>query len=167
MSTEIETIDERSAPPAWLAALASVFALVGLADAIYLTVHHYTAVPVPCSLTDGCETVLSSSYSELFGIPVAAFGAAAYFLAFCLALLAAFGNGSMWRLFGILTVVMALFSGWMIYVQAAVIGAFCQYCLLSAGTSSILFILFLVSLLFKGRPGVPAIESESLPGANQ
>jgi uncharacterized membrane protein len=154
VSTGIENIEQRTSPPSWLAALASVVALLGLADAIYLTVHYYTAVPVPCSVTGGCETVLSSSYSELFGIPIAAFGAAAYFVAFCLALLTAFGNRTMWRLFGIQTLVMALVSAWLIYVQGAVIGAYCQYCLVSAGTSCSLFILFLVSLLFKVQPPV-------------
>ena len=151
MSTEFETIGQRNSPPGWLAALACIVALAGLTDAIYLTVHYYTAEPVPCSVTGGCETVLSSSYSELFGIPIAAFGAAAYFVAFCLALLAAFGNRSMWRLYGVHTLIMALVSGWLIYVQAAIIGAFCQYCLLSAGTTAALFAIFLVSLLLNGR----------------
>ncbi|MEP6945406.1 MAG: vitamin K epoxide reductase family protein [Acidobacteriota bacterium] len=151
MSTDFEEIDRSGGLPAWLPALSSVVALVGLADAIYLTVHHYTAEPVPCSVTNGCEQVLSSSYSELFGIPIAAFGAVAYFIAFSLALLSAFGNKSMWRLFGIHTLIMLLVSGWFIYVQAALIGAFCQYCLLSAGTSTTLFLLFLLSLLFR-RP---------------
>lgn len=147
-----ETTSRLSTPPAWLTALASVVAVVGLVDAIYLTVHHYTAEPVPCSVTGGCEMVLTSAYSEFMGVPLAAFGAAAYFAAFCLALLSAFGNSSTWRLFGIHTAIMAVFSGWLIYLQAAVIGAFCQYCLLSAGTTGALFLLFLISLLFKGRP---------------
>ena len=150
-------IDSRIGPPAWLPALASVVALVGLGDAIYLTVHHYTAEPVPCSITNGCEMVLTSAYSEFWGIPLAAFGAAAYFAAFCLALLAAFGNRSMWRLYGVNTTIMALFSAWLIYLQASVIGAFCQYCLVSAGTSVTLFILFLISLLFRGRSR-PALD---------
>ena len=33
-------------------------------------------------------------------VPLAAFGAAAYFVAFSLALLTAFGNRRMWKLFG-------------------------------------------------------------------
>lgn len=152
MSDETEEIGQISGPPAWLPSLASVLALVGLADSIYLTVHHYTAEPVPCSVTHGCEQVLTSSYAEIAGVPLAAFGAAAYFLAFCFALFAAFGNRSMWRFFGIQTTLMALMSVWLIYIQAAVIGAFCQYCLVSAGTSITLFVLFLVSLLFRRRP---------------
>lgn len=151
MSSEPASTTEVSGPPSWLPALGTVVSLVGLADAIYLTVHHYTAEPVPCSVTHGCETVLTSPYSELMGIPLAAFGAAAYFVAFCLALLTAFGNGRLWRWFGVHTAVMALFSGWLLYLQAMVIGAYCQYCLLSVGTSVTLFILFLISLAFRRR----------------
>jgi len=152
VSTDAENVVVPAWPPVWLAGLGSLAGLIGLADSIYLTVHHYTADPVPCSLTNGCEMVLSSPYSELFGVPLAAFGAAAYFVAFSLALLAAFGNRSMWRLFGVQVVVMAAFSSWLLYVQAALIGAFCQYCLLSAGTTFTLFLIFIASLLVRRRP---------------
>jgi len=130
---------------------ASLVALVGLVDAIYLTIHHYNAEPVPCGAAFDCEMVLTSAYAEIGGIPLAAFGAAAYFAAFSLALLAAFGDGHMWKLFGVLATVMAVFSGWLIFLQAVRIGAFCQYCLVSACTSITLFVLFLVSWVISRR----------------
>jgi len=102
---------------------------------------------VPCSLLEGCEMVLTSSYAEFAGVPVAALGAAAYFAAFSLALLAAFGNRVMWTLFGAQAVIMAVVTVWLLYLQAAVIGAFCQFCLISAVTSFTLLILYLVSRL--------------------
>jgi uncharacterized membrane protein len=128
---------------------AALVALIGVADAAYLTVHHYTNEPVPCSLVEGCETVLTSQYAEVAGIPLAAFGAIAYFAAFSLALLAAFGNRSTWTLFGVQALIMAAFAVWLIYLQGFVIGAFCQFCLLSAATSFTLLILFAVSRLRK------------------
>ena len=130
---------------------ASLVALVGLVDAIYLTIHHYNAEPVPCGAAFDCVMVLTSAYAEIGGIPLAAFGAAAYFAAFSLALLAAFGDGRMWKLFGVLATVMAVFSGWLIFLQAVRIGAFCQYCLVSACTSITLFVLFLVSWVISRR----------------
>ena len=129
-----------------LAAAAAVVSLIGLVDSIYLTVHHYTAEPVPCSLLEGCEQVLTSSYAEIAGIPLAGFGAAAYFAAFSLALMTAFGDRRMWRIFGVHVTLMSIVSAWLVYVQAAVIGAFCQFCLLSAATTLTLFILFATSL---------------------
>ena len=130
---------------------ASIVALAGLVDAIYLTIHHYNAEPVPCGAGFDCETVLTSAYADFNGIPLAAFGAAAYFAAFSLALLAAFGDRRMWKLFGVLATIMAVFSCWLIFLQAFRIGAFCQYCLVSAGTSITLFVLFLVSWILSRR----------------
>lgn len=131
---------------AWAAVLV---ALVGLGDAVYLTVHHYTNEKVPCSIVAGCEQVLTSEYAELFGIPTAMFGALAYFLAFCFALLAAFGNRKMWLIYGLQTVVMFLFTLWLFYLQWRVIEAFCQFCLLSALTTTVLFVIALVSKFWK------------------
>jgi uncharacterized membrane protein len=132
--------------------IAVILALVGLSDSIYLTVHHLTAEPVPCSLVEGCETVLTSAYAAIAGIPLAGFGALAYFAAFALALLAAYGNEKAWKVFGLQAAFMAVFSAWLIYVQAFYINAFCQFCLLSAGTSFSLFIVFVLSKIFRQKP---------------
>lgn len=130
---------------------AAIVALLGLADAIYLTIHHYTAEAVPCGGEFDCGAVLNSSYAEIAGVPLAAVGAAAYFAAFSLALLTAFGSRLTWNLFGIQTTMMALISGYLIYVQYAYINAWCQYCLISAGISFTLFTLFVVSVFLKMR----------------
>jgi uncharacterized membrane protein len=129
--------------------LAALIALVGLADAIYLTIHHYTGEKVPCSISGGCEAVLSSSYAEIGGVPLAIFGAAAYFIAFSLAILAAFGNRLMWKIFGLQAALMALFSVYLLYVQKYEIREFCQYCLLSAATSVTLFLIALISRFWR------------------
>jgi len=129
--------------------LAALVALVGLGDAIYLTIHHYTGEKVPCSVTGGCEAVLNSSYAEIGGIPLAAFGAAAYFIAFSLAVLAAFGNRLMWKLFGFQVTVMAIFSVYLLYVQKYEIREFCQYCLLSAAVCVTLFAIALFSRFWR------------------
>ena len=131
--------------------VAILFAIVGLIDASYLTYHHYTAEPVPCSITGGCEMVLQSDYATFHDIPIAIFGAAAYVVALVLALVAASNRRWAWWLYGLQTLIMASFSGWLIYVQANYIGAFCQFCLLSAGTSFTLFLIFGISLAFRRR----------------
>jgi uncharacterized membrane protein len=140
MTAETGADTAKDYPVAKIAAAA--IALIGLGDALYLTVHHYTAEPVPCSVTGGCEAVLTSAYAELFGIPIAAFGAVAYFTAFSLSVLAAYGNRAAWAAFGILAALMASFSLWLIYLQAVVIKAFCQFCLVSAATSIMLFLVW-------------------------
>ena len=129
--------------------IAALVAIIGIFDSVYLTIHHLTAVPVPCSLISGCEAVLTSQYAEYAGIPLAAFGAVGYFIAFALATLAAFGNRVAWMLFGIQAAIMAAITCVLLYLQAFVIGAFCQFCLISAATSFTLLILFVVSKLLK------------------
>ena len=133
-----------------LPVVGAIVALMGLADATYLTIHHLTAVPVPCSIIAGCETVLTSKYAEIGGIPLAAFGAAAYFVAFSLALLAAFGNRMMWMLFGIQVILMSIVTVGLLYLQGFVIGAFCQFCLISAATTFAMLIIYIASR-FVGR----------------
>lgn len=130
---------------------AAIVALLGLTDAVYLTIHHYTAEVVPCSVEFDCEAVLNSKYADIAGIPLAVFGAAAYVVALMLALLTAFGKRITWNMFGIQATMMALVSGYLIYVQYAYIHAWCQYCLISAATSFTLFLLFMVSLFTKVR----------------
>lgn len=150
MSTPERSID----PPAKVAIvplLAALAALVGLADSIYLTVEHYQGELPPCSIVKGCELVLTSAYAEVYGVPLALFGAIAYFAAFSLALLAGFGNRMMWAFFGIQVTLMAIFTAWLLYLQAYVIEAFCQFCLLSAITTFTMFLLFVVSKIFRGK----------------
>ncbi len=146
MNRPFETeINQTADAVAKLPLAAAVVALGGVADAVYLTVKHFTGEAVPCSVVEGCEQVLTSSYAEVFGIPLAAFGALAYFTAFSLAILAAFGDRRMWNFFGVQVVLMAVFTVWLVYLQAFVIEAFCQFCLISAAITLTLLIIFLVS----------------------
>lgn len=147
--TETEYLDDTTEGILKLPLAASIVALIGLADSTYLAIKHFTAEPVPCSIVEGCEQVLTSSYAEIAGVPIAALGAAAYFLAFSLAILAAYGNRATWTLFGIQAAIMAAVSAWLVYLQAAVIGAFCQFCLISAATSFTLLIIYLASKFFR------------------
>ncbi len=139
------------AVPSWLKIAAILISLAGLADSAYLTSKHFAGTSVPCNLVTGCETVLTSTYSEFLGIPTALFGVVAYFTAFSLVLLAYFGREKLWLLFGALAVVMLLFSVWFVYLQAFVIKAYCQYCLVSAVTSTLLFLIFAASFPLRKR----------------
>lgn len=129
----------------WLYGTAALLALLGLADAIYLTVEHVTGQSVRCTIIAGCSEVLSSSYAVVAGVPLALVGAAAYFSAFSLATLAAFGYRMAATLLMLLTVVMFLVSLWLIYLQAFVIHAFCQFCLFSALITILLLVVTFVA----------------------
>jgi uncharacterized membrane protein len=54
-------------------------ALLGLADAAFLTILHYGRITVPCtSSVNSCQTVQTSKYSEIGGVPVALLGLIGY-----------------------------------------------------------------------------------------
>jgi uncharacterized membrane protein len=119
-------------PQPRLFSVAALLSLGGLADSIYLTVTHLTGEDVTCLASSGCSEVLSSAYASVGSIPLGAFGALGYFVAFSLATLAAFGYT---RARTFLTVVVAFMLAttlYLLYVQAFKLHAFCDFCLLSA-----------------------------------
>jgi len=126
-------------------AITALLSLLGLADAIYLTVEHVTGQSVKCTIISGCSEVLSSPYAVVAGVPLAMIGAAAYFAVFALATLAAFGYRIAATLLTPLVVAMFLVSLWLIYLQAFVIREFCQYCLFSAAVTVGLLVVVLIA----------------------
>jgi len=134
-----------------LYAAAAVVSLVGLADSIYLTVEHVAGRSVKCTIVSGCSEVLSSQYASVGGIPLALVGALAYFTVFSLATLAAFGYRGMGKLLTPVVALMFLTSIWLIYLQAFVIKAFCQFCLLSALVTFVLTALTVAIMVRAGR----------------
>jgi uncharacterized membrane protein len=123
---------------------AALLSLLGLADALYLTVEHVTGQSVKCTIISGCSEVLSSPYAVVAGIPLAALGAAAYFTVFSLATLAAFGYRAAGTLLTPVIAAMFFVSIWLIYLQAFVIREFCQYCLFSAAITTVLLVIVVV-----------------------
>ena len=120
---------------AWLYLIAALLSLIGLADSIYLTVEHLTGQSLRCTIISGCSEVLSSPYSHIGSVPLAALGAMAYFTVFDLSILAAFGYRFARPLLLALLALMILMTLWLLYLQAFVIRHFCQYCLLSAAVT--------------------------------
>jgi uncharacterized membrane protein len=128
---------------------AAILSLIGLADALYLTIQHVTGQTLQCTIISGCSEVLSSRYAEVAGVPLAAIGAAAYFSVFSLATLAAFGYRTAGTLLTLLVAGMFLVTLWLIYLQAFVIHQFCQYCLLSAAITAGLLVTALMARRFR------------------
>ena len=131
--------------------IAALLSLVGLADAIYLTVQDLTGQNLRCTIVTGCAEVLGSKYAHLGPIPLASVGALAYFSFFSLAILAAFSYRFAGALLLALVSVMFLMTLWLLYLQAFVIHHFCQYCLLSATVTVALTIIVLAASRMK-RP---------------
>ncbi len=122
-----------------------VIALLGFADATYLTVEHFRGVIPPCTVISGCETVLTSSYSEIAGIPVSLAGSVYYLLI----LIGVFSylegqREKVLRYTLAATVLGFLASLYFVFLQVFVIKAYCMYCMGSVITSTILFVTAMV-----------------------
>jgi uncharacterized membrane protein len=107
-----------------------VLAVLGALISAYLTWTHYAGLtPICTGSGEGCQSVQSSRYASVLGIPVALLGLIAYGgLIFSTAL---------WRETGIymgflISLVGTLFSAYLTYLEIFVIGALCQWCLASA-----------------------------------
>ena len=140
----------------WRYVVAALLSLVGLADAVYLTIEDLTGESLRCSIISGCSEVLASPYAHIGRMPLAALGAAAYFTVFSLAILAAFGYGFAAPVLRVVVGLMFLTTLWLLYLQAFVIHHFCQYCLLSALVTVSLTVLVVI-----WRRGTPQVHDRS------
>ncbi len=118
--------------------VAAVLALLGLADALYLTILHVTGQSAACGGSAACSQVLASKYAHLGPIPVAGLGLLAYFTAFSCAVLSAFSYLRARTGFAAMVAVMFLGTLWFLYLQAFVLHAYCRYCLFSAAITFLL-----------------------------
>ncbi len=134
--------------------ITALLSLIGLGDAIYLTVQDLTGQNLRCTILSGCAEVLGSKYAHIGSVPLASVGALAYFTVFSLAILAAFGYRFARPLLAALVGVMFLMTLWLLYLQAFVIHHFCQYCLLSAAVTIGLTILVLIASRMSRRPTI-------------
>lgn len=118
-------------------------ALVGIFDASYLTYEHYAKVIPPCSISAfaDCGKVLQSEYAVIFGIPLALLGLIHYIVEFLVIVYAVFSRKKIWRRFAFFfTAIGLIVSIGLVYLQIGIIGAICQYCMISALTSILLYI---------------------------
>ncbi len=124
---------------------ACIVAFLGFVDALYLTVHHYIDIPLPCTILNGCDTVTTSAYSTVGPIPIAALGAAYYATVFFgLLLYRETGSSLFIRATGVIVAMAFAVSAWLVYLQGFVLHSWCQYCVVSAGITTILCAFTLV-----------------------
>src|SRR5437016_5892175 len=143
MSPKVSTVESHQ-NISWPYLIAALVSLIGLGDAIYLTVQDITGQTLRCTIVSGCNEVLSSPYAHIGSFPLAALGAVAYFTVFSLSVLAAFRYPLAKSLLATLLAGMFLTTLWLLYLQAFVIHHFCQYCLLSAGVTITLTLIVLL-----------------------
>lgn len=119
-------------------------ALVGLGIAAYLTYVHYRGIHVLCLANGGCETVQSSHYAKLAGVPVALLGLIGYagiLVSLLLPLELGVAGGAVLAMIGF------GFSAYLTYREVFTIKAICQWCVASAVLMTVLLGLTLFRAL--------------------
>lgn len=125
----------------------AVLSLVGLFVALYLMAHSlgWTGSLI-CGIGE-CATVQSSTYAWVGPIPVSGIGVAGYAALLVLAFLGLRPGLRRSRTVGLLLLAGSgagvAFSAWLTYLEAFVIRAWCQWCVVSA---ILIFLIFLASL---------------------
>jgi uncharacterized membrane protein len=129
-------------------------AAVGLAIALYLSANALAGTVPVCVAGGGCESVAQSQYSHWFGIPVAFFGV--LFSGVLLGLIAGWWRTGDGRLLligyaqGLVGVVIAIYLR---YLELAVIGAVCAWCVAYGATVLFGWLALLAVHRRAGRPG--------------
>jgi uncharacterized membrane protein len=145
-----------------LRAAIAACAAAGIGIASYLLAVRLAHVPLACA-TGGCETVQSSRYAELAGVPVAALGLAAY----AAVLASALARGAVAAAAGVAVSVSGVaFGGYLLYVQLAVVDALCAWCVASDATMTVLAALCLLRLRTFPQPARGPARMPADPGAD-
>ncbi len=128
----------------------AVLALVGWFIALYLGLHALgIGGELKCG-TGGCETVQTSRWAALLGVPVAFYGVAGYAAILAVALVslqpARLERRGPVLLLAALATGGVLFSGWLSYLELFVIHAICRWCVTSAVLMTAIWLVSLHSL---------------------
>lgn len=128
----------------------ALLSLVGLFVSLYMLAHSLGLTgPVVCGLGD-CATVQASEYAWIGPIPVAGLGVGGYTALLALALLGIQPGFRESRAIPLLLVVGAVvgvaFSAWFTYLEAAVINAWCMWCVVSAVVMVLVFVAVIPEL---------------------
>src|SRR2546427_13286643 len=93
-------------------------AFLGLVDSAYLGISSQQGFVVPCGLSGGCDEVLNSTYSHLFGLSISWFGFCFYGLVAACALFSTFGFPRLLRISLVASIPAFAFTLYLLFVQA-------------------------------------------------
>lgn len=125
-----------------------VLGLVGMGISGYLVYVHYYEIKTVCLPGFECDVVLSSSYAQMWGIPISVLGLAMYVVITLLGIRLIFEKRDLKDLIslGIYTIALSgtLFTAYLYYLEIFVLHAFCTWCI---GSSIVTFSLLALSLV--------------------
>ena len=147
--------------------IVAVLALAGIFLATYLTLYKIGVIGRLACSVGHCETVNTSKWASLLGLPIAAWGIAFYVVLFLTAMAGVsdrFGEAA-WvskALLGLATWG-AIFSAWLTYLELFVIHAICVWCVTSALMVTVAFVASLLDWRDRARVSVPVADQPPVP----
>ncbi len=140
MSSRDKTIKDKANSKYFKPAIL-ILSVIGFLLSVYLTYLHYTEGQTAfCSQGSDCDAVRQSSYSSMFGVPVALFGAIGYALIFWFTYVS-ISKSIRWFLLYTISLAGFVFSVYLTYLELFVIKAICPYCVVSALIMTAIFIM--------------------------
>ncbi|MFL5637654.1 MAG: vitamin K epoxide reductase family protein [Gemmatimonadaceae bacterium] len=135
--------------------IVAALALAGIFISLYLTLYKLGVIgELSCSI-GSCETVNTSKWSQLLGLPVAAWGLFFYLDVFAIAFVGTMPRFEDERLISMVLTIQAgigvLFSAWLTYLELAVIHAICVWCVTSAVIVTLILVASVVDLRDRGE----------------
>lgn len=122
----------------------AVLSMAGLFVSLYLLAHSLGLTgPLICGIGE-CDTVQSSKWAKVGPVPVSALGVAGYLALLGVALWGLQPSGQYaravsWLLLAMSSVALA-YSAWLTWLEAFVIRAWCQWCVVSAILVTFIFL---------------------------
>lgn len=156
MNSETPSPTPSTIIPRALVIIFLVLSFLGFLDATFLTVKHYLGLRIGCSLfnINGCDVVTKSPYAAIGPVPIALLGALYYVFIFVLAILYwDLKNEKIILFVARFSIVGFAISLMLVFLQIFVIKAICLYCMGSAVTSTLIFLLGLNVLKRLKKPG--------------
>jgi len=126
----------------WTVITMLIISFLGFLDATYLTVEHFMGAVPNCSIIKGCDIVATSQYATIGTIPIALLGSLYYLSIFLLSIVYLDTKRESFLFLASRIPLAGFFvSLYLIYLQIFVLKAICMYCMISAISSTLLFIM--------------------------
>lgn len=129
-------------------------ALIGVYLAVRALQIHYSTGLTPCSINDvwDCGAVNRGPYSVFYGVPVALIGILGYSFLFVMEGL------KKWRIMAAASVGALAFSLYLTHIEASILQTWCEYCVGSLITISLITLLAIIQLAVQRRKAAPKRE---------
>ena len=133
-------------------------AVIGVYLAVRALQIHYSTGLTPCSINDiwDCGAVNRGPYSVFYGVPVALIGIVGYTFLFVMEAL------KKWRVMAVASVGALGFSLYLTHIEASILQTWCEYCVGSLITISLITVLAIIQVIVRRRAGARQSEAATM-----